>query len=92
MGTRKLHSAREVLMKSVRVHAQTILPKPESCGFTWEVLIKTVRVSVCWNPKLEIAQGGFERVVRINMRVVKLNSTNVSVRISRALNHPKVAE
>ena len=42
-------------MKSVRVHAKTILPKLESCGFAWEVWIKTVRVSVCWNPKLEIA-------------------------------------
>ena len=50
-------------MKSVRVHAQTILPKPESCGFAWEVLIKTVRVSVCWNPKIEIAQGALKALI-----------------------------
>ena len=50
-------------MKSVRVHSQTILPKLESCGFAWDVLTKTIRVSICWNPKTEIAQGAVQALI-----------------------------
>ena len=50
-------------MKSFRVHSQTILPKLESCGFAWDALTKTVRVSICWNPKIEIVQGALKALI-----------------------------
>ena len=50
-------------MKSFRVYSQTILPKLESCGFAWDALTKTVRVSICWNPKIEIVQGALKALI-----------------------------